>query len=171
MLAPFAGLWLNGHHKRNAVEQRAAQVAGQIAGRSVSVSCPGPIERRLLYEIHEGTVRFDADRRPADETNLSARTCAGLRRAFDEGPSIDLECLAHRCPPDDERAAAALAILAHESVHLRGVADEGETECEAREQIGLVAEGFGLTTGATASLARWQATDWAEQLPDRYRAC
>lgn len=171
MLAPVAGLWLHGHYKRQAVEGRAAEVAGQIAGRAVSVNCPGPIQQRLLYEIHEGSVRFDPGGEPFDETNLSARTCAGLRRALDRGPAMELDCLAHNCPAEDEQAAAALAVLAHEAVHLRGVIDEGRTECEARTRIRLVAGSFGLSGRAAEALARWQENDWAEQLPDQYRSC
>jgi hypothetical protein len=171
ILAPFAGLWFHGHQRRAEVEQRAGEVASQIAGRSVGVNCPGPIRRHLLYEIHEGTVRFGADGRPADETNVSASTCTGLRRALDEGTRLELGCLAHVCPQKDEQAAAALAVLAHESVHLRGVVDEGKTECEARTHIERVAQAFGLTESAAKALAHWQKTDWAEKLPQRYQSC
>lgn len=170
-LVVLLAAWLHGHDRRKQLQSAAATVAGQIAGRQVSVNCPGPIERRLFYEIHEGSVRFGSDGRPSSQTNLSARTCAGLRRALDDGPSLQLDCLAHNCPPDGERVAAALAVLAHEAVHLRGVVDEGATECEARAQIALVAHSFGLSRRSVQALAYWQRTDWADSLPDRYRSC
>ena len=171
VLSPFFALWLHGHTRRAQVERVAGGAASAIAGREVSVSCPGPVRRHLLYEIHEGSVRFEPGGRPADETNLSARTCDGLQRALDEGASLRLTCLAYVCPADDERAAAALAVLAHEAVHLRGVIDEGKTECEARTHVAAVAAHFGVGGQDARALARWQATDWADELPARYQNC
>ena len=170
--APVLGLWLHGHSRRAQVERVAGEAASAVAGRTVSVNCPGPIRRRLFYEIHEGSVRFGSDGRPYDETTLSADPCDGLRRVLDRSAALDLNCLAAVCPPDDERAAMALAVLAHEAVHLRGVIDEGTTECEARTHVGGVAERFGVRAPSREALARWQATDWADELPPRYRgAC
>jgi hypothetical protein len=171
VLLPFLGLWLHGRVERTRVEAKAAAVAALIAGRPVAVRCPGPFKRHFFYETTEGSVRFDPGGRPADETDLSFRTCDGLRTAMRRGPGLDLDCLYYRCPHEVTQAAGALAVLAHEAVHLRGVTDEGATECEARTHIGLVARRYGLGDRATASLAHWQATDWAETLPDRYRAC
>jgi hypothetical protein len=116
-------------------------------------------------------VRFDGDGQPVDETQLSFRTCDGLRTVMDRGSGLDLDCLYYNCPKDVTQAAAALAVLAHESVHLRGVMDEARTECEAHTHIAFVAGRYGLTARATASLAHWQATDWADTLPERYRGC
>jgi hypothetical protein len=169
--SPFFLLWLHGHNRRAQVERVAGAAASQIAGRDVSVNCPGPIRQRLFYEIHEGSVRFGPGGEPHDETNLSARTCDGLRRALDEGSSLSLSCLAYVCPPDDERAAAALAVLAHEAVHLRGVINEGRTECEARTRVAAVAAHFGIGAQDGEALARWQATDWADELPPQYQSC
>jgi hypothetical protein len=168
---PLAGLWLHGRAQRAEVERRAGAVASAIAGRTVHARCPGPIKQHVLYDPTEGSVRFDEAGRPFDETNLSSRTCAGLRRVLDRGAALDLDCLAYRCSADDERAAMSLAVLAHESVHLRGVTDEGATECEARTHILLVARRMGLTDRAAQSVAHWQATDYLEMLPERYRVC
>lgn len=171
VLLPFFGLWLHGRIQRSHVEDRAAAVASVIAGRAVAVRCPGPFKRHFFYETTEGSVRFDADGRPVDETQLSFRTCDGLRTAMDRGAGLDLDCLYYNCPKDVTQAAAALAVLAHESVHLRGVTDERLTECEAHTHIALVAGRYGLSDRATASLAHWQATDWADTLPERYQGC
>ena len=171
VLLPFFGLWLHGRIQRSHVEGKAAAVASMIAGRAVTVRCPGPFKRHFFYETTEGSVRFDAGGRPADETQLSFRTCDGLRTAMDRGAGLSLDCLYYRCSKDVTRAAAALAVLSHEAVHLRGVIDEGATECEARTHIGLVARQYRLSDRAATALAHWQATDWAETLPDRYQAC
>jgi hypothetical protein len=170
IVAPIAGLWLRDRSRRLEVERRAGLTASAIAGRPVTVHCPGPIRRVVLYETTEGSVRFVADGRPFAETNLSKRPCGGLRRALDHGSALNLDCLAYRCPDEDERIAMSLAVLAHESVHLKGVVDESATECEARTHVAAVAVSFGLTTQAAQSVARWQATDYAELLPERYRA-
>ncbi|QEC49015.1 hypothetical protein FSW04_16510 [Baekduia soli] len=85
----LGGLWLHARGRRLEVEHRAAAVAGAIAGRRTAVRCPGPIRRRLLYEINEGVVRFSADGRPADETHLSGRACDGLRTVLDDGPRLE----------------------------------------------------------------------------------
>ena len=65
----------------------------------------------------------------------------------------------------------ALAVLAHEAVHLRGVIDERKTECEAQTHVSAVAERFGLRAPSRGALARWQATDWADELPPQYQGC
>ena len=62
-------------------------------------------------------------------------------------------------------------MLAHEAVHLRGVIDEGKTECEARTHVAAVAAHFGVGGQDAQALARWQATDWADELPARYQNC
>lgn len=171
VLVALTGLWLHGRARRHEVERRAGVAASAIAGRSVHVHCPGPIHRRLMYEITEGSVRFSAGGRPSGETRLSAGACDGLRRAIDHGPGLDLDCLAYHCPAKDEQAAMGMAVLSHESVHLRGVKDEGATECEAHTHILAVAHAFGLTDRAAQALARWQTTDYEELLPEQYRAC
>ena len=59
----------------------------------------------------------------------------------------------------DERAGEAIVVLAHEAVHLRGVRDEGETECYAlQEGVGLGRRlGLGSTTAARLMRARYTA--------------
>ena len=166
------GLWLHARARRLEVEHKAGAVATRIAGRDVRVICPGPIRRRILYEINDGSVMFDAHGRPANKTKLSAHTCDGLRRVLDRTTSLDLTCLAtDACSPDDEQAAAGLAVLTHESVHLRGVMDESETECEARKRVATTATELGLTRASAEAVAAWQATTWAKMLPERYRLC
>jgi hypothetical protein len=167
----LAVLGVRGHVRRVEVEHRASVVASAIAGRSVRVRCPGVIRRHLSYEITEGRVRFSAAGVPDPETNLSADACAGLRRVIDDGASLNFECLYWQCSADDTRAAIGLIVLTHESVHMRGVMDEGATECEAEQRVEATALKLGLTPAAAQSVAHWAKTDYAELLPERYRAC
>jgi hypothetical protein len=167
----LAVLGVRGHIRRGEVERRAGAVAGAIAGHSVDVHCPGPIRSHLFYEITEGRVRFSAAGVPDRETNLSADACAGLRRVLDRGSSLNLECLYWQCSADDTRAAMGLIVLTHESVHMRGVMDEGLTECEAEGRVETTALRLGLTPSSAQSVAHWARTDYAELLPEQYRAC
>jgi hypothetical protein len=159
------------HVRRVEVEHRAAGVASAIAGHRVKVHCPGPIRSHLFYEITEGRVRFSAGGVPDRETNLSGDACAGLRRVLDKGSALDLECLYWACSKADTRAAMGLIVLAHESVHLRGVLDEGRTECEAEQRVEATSLSLGLTPDAARSVAHWARTDYAELLPEQYRVC
>src|SRR5262245_21212136 len=164
-------LSVRGHVRRVEVERKAAAVASAIAGHSVKVKCPGPIRRHVLYEITEGRVRFSADGVPDRETNLSGDACAGLRRVLDKGSALDLECLYWNCSKADTQAAMGLIVLTHESVHMRGVMDEGVTECEAEQRVEATALALGLTPQSAQSVAHWARTDYAELLPEQYRRC
>lgn len=162
--------WAHTRSERLEVQQRAAQIASTLSNRSIDVNCPGPIRRRMLREIHEGSVRFDADGVPADETRLSARTCDGLRDVLDRGAALDFACLASSsCSADEQRAADALAVVTHEIMHLRGTIDEGRAECQARLRVAFVATRLGITAQAAERLAAWQATAGQERLPERYQ--
>lgn len=164
-------LGIRGHARRVEVERRAGQVAAAIVGHPVKVHCPGVIRRHAFYEITEGRVRFSAAGVPDRETNLSGDACAGLRRVLDEGASLNLECLYWGCSKADTRAAMGLLVLTHESVHMRGVMDEGETECEAERRVATTAVTLGLTQASAQAVAHWARTDYAELLPEQYRLC
>jgi hypothetical protein len=164
-------LGIRGHVRRVEVEHKAGQVASAIAGHNVKVHCPGPIRGRFFYEITEGRVRVSADGVPDPETNLSRDACAGLRRVLDKGSSLNLECLYWSCSKADTQAAMGLIVLTHESVHMRGVLDEGLTECEAEKRVEATTLQFGLTPQSAQSVAHWARTDYAELLPEQYRLC
>lgn len=162
--------FLHAREKRLQVEHRAAAVASAMTHRSIAVHCPGPIRRRLMYEIHEGSVRFDADGVPTNATSLSAGTCDGLRDALDDGPTLQLACLgAGACAGREERAARALAVLTHEIMHLRGTQDEARAECQARGRVAQVAQTFGIGPAGGAQIARWQTVVWSQELPPQYQ--
>lgn len=161
--------WLHARSQRVEVERRAAAIAGELTNRSIRVRCPGPIRRRMFYEIHEGSVRFDADGVPADETKLSARTCDGLRTVVDHAATLDFGCLATACGEPETRAAEALAVLTHETMHLRGTMDEAKTECQARGRVAWVAQRMGVGAASAEAVAAWQGSTWQARLPDGYR--
>jgi hypothetical protein len=170
LLAPL--LWGWGERaQRRETERRAGLAAALVAGREVRVRCPGVIRRRLVYEVSHGSVRFGADGRPADHTDLAGEPCAGLRRLVEQGPRLDLACLRlDACAPADTRVALGVAVLAHEAVHLRGVVDEAATECEAIKRAPVVAAALGATAAAGRDIRDWQFSVAGDRLPERYRS-
>lgn len=166
---PLAGLGWHERSGRLNIERRASAAASQIAGRSVKVHCPGQLKRRMLTEINDGSVRFE-DGRPADETTVTARVCDGLGRLLDRGAALDLACLQlDACSKDDTSVAYAVAVLTHESVHMRGVMDEAATECQAIRRSASVAEALGASPQSAAYIADWQFSVAGDHLPERYQ--
>ena len=66
--------WLMGWQDLRGNERRLSTIASQIAGRDVRVQCPGPIGRMFGWDIVEGSVRFDADGAPYDETRIRTQS-------------------------------------------------------------------------------------------------
>ena len=126
IVAALFSFWTYDHGRRAAVERRASAAASLIAGRQVHVHCPGHMHRMFLKEIHEGSVRFNADGRPSDDTKLSGGACDGLRYAFDHGATMNLQCLAYHCPKELEQAAMGLVVLAP---------NDSRRQCRARTKI------------------------------------
>lgn len=150
-------------------QNRASAAASRVAGRPVTVRCPGILKRAVLEEINHGTVRF-RDGRPEDVTHLSGEACAGLRRLVREGAALDLACLQlDACDADDTRVALGVSVLAHEAVHLRGVIDEARTECESVRWTAGVAEALGATPRTAAFIADWKFSVGPDHLPQQYQ--
>ena len=157
---------------RRANEERLSSVASAIAGRDVEVRCPGPLNRVFGYTTVDGSVRFDERGRPARKTKLSARPCEELD-ALAEGRRDDaLACAeAERaCGDDVDELAQAVDVLAHESWHLNGIPDEGETECRALQTMALAAVELGASESQGQALAEHQLTTGYPRMPSRYRS-
>jgi hypothetical protein len=164
-------LGIRGYERRKDVERKAGAVASTIAGRAVEVHCPGVLKRHLWPKTDEGHVKFSAAGVPQSKTTLAGDVCAGLGRVIDKGSSLHLQCLYWNCSKDDTQSAMALIVLTHESVHMRGMMDEGRTECEAQDRVAATALAFGLDPTSAEAVDHWARTDYAELLPEQYRAC
>src|SRR3954454_23634953 len=116
--------WLLQWHGRVVNEHRLGAIASQIAGRHVTVHCPGVIGRALRYDIVEGTVQFDAQGRAADETKLRAFPGAALDALAEGRRAAVLDCVARArdCGKGEDDLALAIDVLTHESFHLAGYA-------------------------------------------------
>lgn len=173
LLVGVPGWGLLTHLDRMGNQRRLGAIASEIAGRPVKVHCPGAISRRLLgYDIVEGTVRFDANGRPADRTDLRPMTCAELD-ALAEGRRADvLACVAAAptgCGVAADQLAWAVDTVTHESFHLAGIMDEADTECHAMKAMAGTAERLGATPQEAAALAAHHYAVNYPREPERYR--
>ncbi len=141
-------------------EHRLARVASEIAGRKVSVHCPGLLERLVDVSPNAGTVYFDDEGRPADFTDLDEETCSMLDR-FAEGKTG---------PGDEREVARALHVLAHESSHLAGVRDEAAADCFGLQRTAVAAEELGADPAEGKRLARIALAERAVTAPSDYRS-
>ena len=139
-------------------ESRLGKVASEIAGRKVSVDCPGLLGG--LVSPNAGTVYFDEEGRPASFTDLDEETCSTLDR-FAEG---------NTGPADEREVARALHVLAHESSHLAGVRDEAAADCFGLQRTAVAAEDLGADPAEAERLARIALAERALTAPTDYRS-
>jgi hypothetical protein len=114
-------------------EHRLSQVASEIAGRKVSVHCPGLLKRLVDISPNAGTVYFDANGEPSDFTDLDEETCSTLDDYAEEDTKAS----------DRLRIARALHVLAHESSHLAGIRSEAVADCYGLQRTAFVAKSLG----------------------------
>lgn len=152
-------------------EARYARVASEIAKRDVRVRCQGLLGALLDIGVNAGSVQFDANGRPADETHLTRSVCHGLRRFADDPRSSRLDCVrtGTACPREAFETVQAIHTLAHEAVHLAGVRDEAEAECYGLQTVDLVAVRLGADLATARSLADYAFTRLYPALPPHYR--
>ncbi len=76
---------------------------------------------------------------------------------------LDLYRLALKGEVRPNRTATAIVVLAHEAWHLRGVADEGTTECYALQTGGEIGRRLGLSVDTAQRMMRRQLVDNARR--------
>jgi hypothetical protein len=171
-LLGVSGWWIAGWHDLRGNERRLSAIASEIAGRDVKVQCPGPVGRLFGWDIVEGSVRFDADGTPHDETKLRKLSCDELDALAEGERGKELSCIERTnlaCGRNGRETVMAVDVLAHESWHLRGVMDEGETECRSLQTMALTAQRLGATPEQGAAMARAQFEGGYLELPARYQ--
>jgi hypothetical protein len=165
--------WVLDRVDRVGNEARLSEVASQIAGREVAVRCPGPLGRLFGWDIVEGSVRFDAAGRPADETKLRKTSCAELDALAEGRRAKELACTERArilCGRRGAELAMAVDVLAHESFHLRGIRDEAQTECSSLQTMATTAQRLGASAPAGAALARGQYAETYPLMGEAYRS-
>ena len=166
------GWWLADRHDRIVNQDRLTAIASEIAGRPVTVRCPGPIGRNLSYETVDGSVRFDADGRPADETRLRKAPCAELDALAEGRRTTELACAERStaCGDEAQALAGAVDVITHEAWHLHGIADEAVTECRSLQTMAWSAQRLGATEAQARGLAQLQLATGYPLMPARYRS-
>jgi hypothetical protein len=125
-----------------AAMQRFSEEASRIAGKDVSIRCDVAGDFVGVVQHADGAAAVGGD-----TAYLTPEICHLLYRlAFDGEPA-------------GSRTGRALAVLAHEAWHLRGVADEGETECYALQSGVALGRRLGLSEERARQLMRQQLAE------------
>ena len=121
---------------------RFSREASAVAGKPVTIRCDesgnyvGAVQHADGVAQVGGTLAY-----------LTPERCLALYR------------LAFKDRVDSNRTGLAIAVLAHEAWHLRGVADEGTTECYALQSGVGLGERLGLSEGSARRLMRAQRVE------------
>ena len=172
LLALLLGLYLGPYRDRAQAERDAyAEIASAIAGRPVSINCPGTFERLTEVSPHAGSVPFSADGKPADYADLSVPTCKHLSKFDERAASRDFDCLTQdvRCPREVEQTAVAVNVLTHEAYHLAGERSESVVQCYAMQRNAEAARQLGAGPEQAQAIARFVYEHVYPSLPQDYR--
>ncbi|MGH3071794.1 MAG: hypothetical protein ACRDNB_05935 [Gaiellaceae bacterium] len=151
-------------------QNRLALVASEVALREVDVSCPGFWTRLVEITPNAGWVDFDEHGQPGDKASLSASTCGSLERVW-RGRQGSFACLrSGRCDGKTLAAVSGIVTLAHESWHLRGIANEARTQCYAVQTTEAVARSLGVAPPDAALIAARVALDDARSPEGEYHS-
>ena len=152
--------------------ERYAEIASEIAGRPVSVRCPGFWKKLVDVSPNEGTVLVEGGA-VGDVTDLSLEICDALDDVVAGDAGTALECLT--APADDCRrpldaVAFGIEALTHESLHLRGILDEARTECYALQTSARTGVRLGLTPAQAAAVNAYYLARLYPLLPAAYQS-
>ena len=134
-----------------------SQIASQIAERPVGIQCQRLTGALVDATSELGYVKFDAAGRPGDVGRLERDACNSLRDYLHGDKKY----------PTFEQVIA-VNVLAHESHHLAGEANEALTECASIQQLPEVAQWLGASVEQARALAERYATEVYPRMPDAY---
>ena len=132
---------VSGERRAEAVA-RFSEEASLVAEKPVSIRCDEARDYVGAVQHTDGVATLNGDL-----AILTPEICHDLYRvAFDSEVT-------------GSRTGRAIAVLAHESWHLRGVGDEATTECYALQSGVELGVGLGLSEGTARQLMRQQLTE------------
>jgi hypothetical protein len=131
-----------GSDTRATAEARFSDEAARIAGHPVTIRCDEKGEHVGFIQHADGVA-----------------TVGGTLAYLTPERCYDLYRLAFRHDVEFSRTARALAVLAHESWHLRGVGKESRTECYALQSGVELGERFGLSAHTAGRMMRQQLVE------------
>lgn len=121
---------------------RFSDEASRIAEKSVTIRCDESRDYVGLVQHADGVAAVGGDR-----AYLTPERCLELYRLAFEGEVTS------------SQTARALAVLAHEAWHLRGVRDEGTTECYALQSGVEIGRRLGLSESTARQMMRQQLVE------------
>jgi hypothetical protein len=127
---------------RASAEARFSDEASRIAGKPVTVRCDESGRHVGAVQHSDGAAVVGGDL-----AYLTPERC------------LDLYRLAFKGDVTSSRTARALAVLAHEAWHLRGIADEGTTECYALQTGVELGKRLGLSERTARRMMRQQLAE------------
>jgi hypothetical protein len=125
-----------------AAAARFSAEASEIAGKPVTISCDEAGDHVGVVQHADGAAIVGGD-----VGYLTPERCHDLYRLAFDGEVRG------------SQTARAIAVLAHESWHLRGVADEGTTECYALQSGVELGQRLGLSESEAAQMMRQQLVE------------
>jgi hypothetical protein len=132
---------LSGATRLEAVERFSAE-ASRIAGKEVAIGCDESRDYVGVVQHADGVATVGGE-----QAYLTPERCHDLYRlAFEDDVTWS-------------RTARALAVLAHEAWHLRGVGDEGTAECYALQSGVELGRRLGLSEETARRMMRQQLTE------------
>jgi hypothetical protein len=127
---------------RAAATQRFSDEASRVAGKQVEIRCDESGEFVGAVQHADGVALVGGDL-----AYLTPERCHQLYR------------LAFKGEVKAAQTGRAIAVLAHESWHLRGVREEGATECYALQTGVALGQRLGLSEGRAQQLMRQQLVE------------
>jgi hypothetical protein len=121
---------------------RFSEEASRIAAKPVTVRCDESGDYVGVVQHADGVAAVGGDL-----AYLTPERCLALYR------------LAFKGEVTSSQTARALAVLAHEAWHLRGVRDEGTTECYALQAGVEIGQRLGLSEDTARQMMRQQLTE------------
>ncbi len=176
------GGWAVERHSRSGNERALSAVSSQLAGRPVRVRCESFWAAIVDVNGHLGDVPFP-NGRAGSYTRITRRMC-GLLATFRRSPERpELACLAYfdwnhfhgddpaayACSQRANDMAEALMTLAHESMHLRGWADEATAQCYGLQELGFTVERLGGSLAEGLAVANYMLS-LQPFLPEDYQS-
>lgn len=122
---------------REEAEALFSSEASRIAGKEVTIHCDTAGDRVGIVQHADGAAVVGGD-----TAFLTPERC------------LDLYRLAFRGEVSSSQTGRAVAVLAHEAWHLRGVRDEGATECYALQSGVALGQRLGLPEDTARQLMR-----------------
>jgi hypothetical protein len=164
-----SGGWAVEKHSRSGNERALSAFASQLAGRPVSVRCESFWHSIVNVDGNLGDVPFP-NGHPASYAHVTRGMCKELARFRSRPERPELACLsqfdwngftgsgdaaATACSEQANDMAEALVTLTHESMHMRGWADEALAQCYALQEVAFTVERLGGSRQEGAAVASY----------------